>query len=86
MGRKSTNAPPEPASMEDIVKYKSTLKAEDGPSIDYFKVDFSENSPEHSPWNLQLCDIFVDDYVKQGLPISEVKSLSAFFMTYLATL
>jgi hypothetical protein len=86
MGRKSTDAPPEPVSMEAILKYKSTLKAEDGPSIGHFKVDFSENSPERSPWNHQLCDIFVDDYVKRGLPISEVKSLSVFFMTYLATL
>lgn len=72
--------------MEAILNYKSTLKEEDGPSVDHFQVDFSEKSPERSGWNRRLCEIFVEDYVKKGLPISEVKKLPDFFMTYLDTL
>jgi hypothetical protein len=86
MGRRSTDAPPEPASTEAVLKYKYTLKEEDGPSMDHFQADFSEKSLERSAWNRHLCDIFVDDYVKKGLPISEVKKLPNFFMTYLETL
>jgi len=86
MGRRSSNTPLEPASTEAILNYKSTLKDEDGPSLDQFQADFSEKSPDHSTWNRQLCDIFVEDYVKKGLPISEVKKLPDFFMMYLESL
>ncbi len=86
MGRRSTDTPPEPASTEVILSYKSTLKEEDGPSMDHFQADFSEKYPGRSAWNRRLCDIFVEDYVKKGLPIMEVKKLPDFFMTYLETL
>lgn len=86
MGRKSTDPPPEPAPLEAILRYKSTLEAEDGPSLKPFKVDFSEKSPEHSAWNRRLSEMFVDDYVKKGLPFSEVKKVPEFLMTYLRTL
>jgi hypothetical protein len=86
MGRSTSNTPPEPASMEAILNYKSTLKDEDGPSMDHFHANFSEQSMERSVWNHHLSEIFVQDYVKKGLPISEVKKLPNFFMTYLETL
>lgn len=86
MGRKSTDPPPEPAPLEAVLRYRSTLEAEDGPSLTSFKVDFSERPTEVSAWNRQLCDIFVDDYVKRRLPISELKKVPDFFMTYLQTL
>ncbi|KAH9064933.1 hypothetical protein EDB87DRAFT_1574673 [Lactarius vividus] len=86
MGRKCTNAPPEPASMEAILNYKSTLDEEDSPSMEHFQADFSEKSPGCSMWNHRLCDLFVADYVKKGLPFTTVMKLSIFFMTYLETL
>ncbi|KAH9064436.1 hypothetical protein EDB87DRAFT_1574945 [Lactarius vividus] len=86
MGRKCTDAPPEPASMEAILNYKSTLDEEDGPSMEHFQADFSEKSPGCSAWNHRLRDLFVADYVKKGLPFTTVTKLSVFFMTYLETL
>ncbi|KAH9000592.1 hypothetical protein EDB86DRAFT_522388 [Lactarius hatsudake] len=86
MGRKSTDAPPEPASTEAVLNYKSTLNEEDGPSMEHFQADFSEKSPENSAWNRRLCELFVDDYAKQGLPFTTVTKLPVFFMTYLETL
>ncbi|KAH8978561.1 hypothetical protein EDB92DRAFT_1909152 [Lactarius akahatsu] len=86
MGRKRTDAPPEPASTEAILNYKSTLNEKDGPSMEHFQADFSEKYPGNSAWNGRLCDLFVDDYVKQGLPFTTVTKLSVFFITYLETL
>ncbi|KAH8982252.1 hypothetical protein EDB86DRAFT_3086249 [Lactarius hatsudake] len=86
MGRKSTDAPLEPASTEAVLNYKSTLNEEDGPSMEHFQADFSEKSPENSVWNRRLCELFVDDYAKQGLPFTTVTKLPVFFMTYLETL
>ncbi|KAH9170859.1 hypothetical protein EDB89DRAFT_2071435 [Lactarius sanguifluus] len=86
MGRKCTDAPLEPASMEAILNYKSTLNEEDGPSTEHFQADFSEKSLENSAWNRRLCDLFIDNYVKQGLLFTTVMNVSVFFMTYLETL
>jgi hypothetical protein len=81
-----SNVSPEPAPQEDILKYKSTLNNEDGPSRDRFQADFSEIRPENSPWNRRLAEVFVDDYLQKGQAFSEVKDLPRYFMTYLRTL
>lgn len=86
MKRKSTDSPPEPAPKEVIDKFKSTHDAEDGPSLERFQMDFSENKPEHSAWNCRLREIFAKDYVKSHRPINELDNVRVFFMAYLGTL
>jgi hypothetical protein len=44
----------EPAPEVAVLKYKSTGKNEDGPSMNLFQADFSEGPPEKSPWNIHL--------------------------------
>ncbi|KAI0288346.1 hypothetical protein BC826DRAFT_1107756 [Russula brevipes] len=83
---RGSHVPPEPAPQEDILKHKSTLNNEDGPSKDKFRADFSETHPENSLWNRRLAEVFVDDYLQKGLPFGEVKDLPSYFMTYLQTL
>jgi hypothetical protein len=85
MGRKHGDKV-KPAPEEDVLKYKSTHKEEDGPSKDRFQPDFSESCPENSPWNLCLANIFENDYVAKGHPILQVKDVSKHFLTYLRSL
>jgi len=86
MGR-TRNDEVKPAPEEAVLKFKDTGNAEDGPSKDLFQADLSESRPANSPWNLRLAEIFVDDYVQKGLPVtSQVKDLSKYFMSYLQTL
>ena len=73
----------EPAPEETALKYKHTGKNEDGPSMDLFRADFSKRFPEKSPWNICLAEIFANDYVKSGLPFSQLKDVSHYFITYL---
>ena len=82
MGRTPGNEV-EPASEEAVLKYKSTGKDEDGPSMDLFRADFSEGPPEKSPWNIRLAQIFADDYTKKGLPFGQLKDVTNYFIRYL---
>ena len=86
MGR-TRNDGVKPAPENAVLKFKDTGKEEDGPSKDLFQADLSESRPENSPWNLRLAEIFVDDYVQKGLPVTgHVMDLSKYFMSYLQTL
>ena len=76
----------EPASEETVLKYKRTGKDEDGPSMDLFRVDFSESCAAKSPWNTRLAAIFANDYTKCGLPFRELKDVSDYFLKYLQSL
>jgi len=76
----------EPAPEAAVLHFKQTEKVEDGPSVDRFQPDFSENRPERSLWNIRLVEVFTNDYVQKGLPVNEVKEVSRFFMEHLTSL
>lgn len=76
----------EPAPEAAVLHFKQTGKAEDGPSVDRFRPDFSEKRPERSLWNLRLVEVFTNDYVQKGLPLKEVKEVSRFFLEHLTSL
>jgi hypothetical protein len=76
----------EPAPQEAVNKYKISGRKEDGPSKEQFQADFSEASPQNSPWNVRLAVIFADDYVREGLIFSELSQITDYFYTYLQTL
>ena len=85
MGRTSgTEVKPAPEAA--VLHFKHTGKVEDGPSVDRFQPDFSEKRPTISPWNLRLVEVFTNDYVQKGLPVSEVKAVSQYFMEHLSSL
>jgi len=54
--------------------------------MDLFRADFSGGAPEKSPWNICLAEIFADNYMKRGLPFSQLKDVSNYFLTYLRSL
>ena len=76
----------ESAPEEAVLKYKHTGNNEDGPSVGLFQPDFSGGAPEKSPWNIRLAEVFADDYTKRGLPFSQLKDVSNYFLTYLRSL
>ena len=76
----------EPAPEAAVLHFKQTEKAEDGPSVDQFRPDFSEKRPERSLWNLRLVEVFTNNYVQKGLPVNEVKEVSQFFLEHLTSL
>jgi hypothetical protein len=86
LGRTRSANKVEPAPKDPVLKYKWTGLTEDGPSTSLFLPDFSESKPENSPWNIRLAEVFVDDYTMNGLPSSDSKDISRYFLVYLRTL
>jgi len=76
----------EPTPEVAVLHFKQTEKVKDGPSMDRFQPDFSENHPERSLWNICLVKVFMNNYVQKGLLINEVKEVSWFFMEHLTLL
>lgn len=86
MGRTRHSDKIDLAPKETVLKYKHTGKEEDGPSMDLFRPDFSEGLPENSLWNIRLAEIFANDYARNGLPFSQFRDVSKYFLAYLRTL